>query len=91
MLETTSGRISQDTERISLSEGHSLPGDGIGTDKSGHKESDRLSGLTGWRRHREVQVRTQKESDRARGTHILETASGGISQDTERKAEETTI
>ena len=31
------------------------------------------------------QVRTEKESYRERRTHILETASGGISQYTERK------
>jgi len=33
----------------------------------------------------EEQVRTQKGSDQARGTHKLETADGGKSQDTERK------
>ena len=33
---------------------------------------------------REGQVRTQKESDRPRTTHQLETAQGGTSQDTER-------
>jgi hypothetical protein len=33
--------------------------------------------------HREEQVRTRKESDRARDTHQLEIASGGTSQDTE--------
>ena len=40
--------------------------------------------LTSWRRHREGQVRTWKESDRASGTYVLETASGRTRQDTER-------
>ena len=39
--------------------------------------------LTFWRRHWEGQVRTQKQSHRARGTHQLETASGRTGQDTE--------
>ena len=34
---------------------------------------------------RERQVRTSKESNRARGTHMLETEEGGTSQVTERK------
>ena len=71
---------SQDTKRNQPSEGHSLSRDGIGRDKSGHgKNPTRRGALTLWR-----QVRTRKESDRARGTHILESASGGTSQDTER-------
>ena len=40
--------------------------------------------LTIWRQHQEEQVSTRKESDQARGTHILETASGGATQETER-------
>ena len=39
--------------------------------------------LTSWRPHRRGQVKKQNEYDRAVGTHFLETASGGISQDTE--------
>ena len=40
--------------------------------------------LTSWRRQREGLVRTPKGTDRARHTHILETAEGGTCQDTER-------
>ena len=84
ILETASGGISQDTETIPPSEGHSLPGDGIGRDKSGHRDNPTKRGaLTLWRRYREGQFRTQKQSHRARGTHILETAVGGTGQDTE--------
>jgi hypothetical protein len=83
-LETASGGTSQDTERIRLSEAHSRTGDRIGRDKSGHGKNPTEQGaLTNWRPHREGQVRTRKESDRARLTHFLETASGGTSQDTE--------
>ena len=74
-------------ERIQSSEGqgHSLPGEGIGRDKSGHgKNPTKRGALTSWRRHREGQVRTWKESDRERGTHILETASERTCQDMER-------
>ena len=84
-LETASGGPSQDSERIRTSEGHSPSGDGIGRDKSGHGKNQTKRGtLTPWRRHREGQVRIQKESDQARGTHELETTSGGTSQNTER-------
>ena len=86
-LETTSGGISQDTERIRPSKGHSHPRDDIGRDKSEHRMRPTERGtLTPWRRHRDRQVRTQKQSHRVRGTHILETASRGTSQDTERVA-----
>ena len=40
--------------------------------------------LTHWRPHRKEQVRIWKGYDRESGTHSLETASEGISQDTER-------
>ena len=40
--------------------------------------------LTDWRPQRE-EVRTQKGSDQARGTHILGTTEGGTSQDMEGK------
>ena len=57
----------------------------IGRDKSRHgKKQTEQGALTSWRPHREGQVRIRKETDRARGTHSLETASGGTSQDTER-------
>ena len=49
----------------------------------GNKPTDR-GALTSWRRQWEGLVRTQKETDRQRHTHILETAEGGTCQDTER-------
>ena len=57
-----------------------------GGDKSGRgKNLTEQGALTSWRWHREGQVegqvRTWKESNQARGTHILETASGVTSQD----------
>jgi hypothetical protein len=52
---------------------------------SGHRKNPTKRGaLTIWRPRREGQVKTWKESDRARRTHELETVSGGTSQDTER-------
>ena len=54
-------------------------------DKSGHRKTlDERGGTHSGDPHREGQVKTRKETDRARGTHKLETASGGRSQDTER-------
>ena len=51
----------------------------MGRDKSGHRRNSTKRGtLTFWRRHREGQVRTWKESDQARGTHRLESASGQV-------------
>ena len=49
---------------------------------NGKKPTDR-GALTLWRRQREELVRTQKETDRPRRTHKLETAEGGTCQDTE--------
>ena len=37
--------------------------------------------LTNWRQRSEGQIITPKESDRGRGTHNLETAVGGMSQE----------
>ena len=83
-LKSESGETSQNTERIQLSKGNSLSGDRIGGDKSGRgKNLTERGALTSWRRHRDEQVRIQKESDRARGTHILELELGGTSQNTE--------
>ena len=51
-LKTASEGTSQDTKRIPPSEGHSLSGDGIGRDTSGHKMNPTERGaLTNWRRH----------------------------------------
>ena len=84
-LETTPGGTSQDTERNRPSKGHSHPGDCLGRDKSGHGQKPIWQGaLTNWRPHQEGQVRTWEETKQARGTHILETTSGGTSQNTER-------
>jgi len=80
------GGTSQDKERKPPSKAHSLPGDGRGRDKSGHrKKAIEQGALTYWRQQREGPVRTRKESDQARHTHFLETAEGGTSQDKERK------
>src|SRR6266850_7396990 len=56
---------------------------------NGHekKVSERET-LTNWRVHREAKVRTRKESERARATHFLESASGRTSKDTQKKANE---
>jgi len=86
ILETALGGTSQDMERNQSGKGHSQTGDRIGRVKSGHgKKPNKQGALTSWRPHQEGQVRTQKETDRAGGTHKLETASGGTSQDVERK------
>src|SRR6267142_2058357 len=84
-LESADGRTSQDTETIRPSEGHSPPGERRGTDKSGHGNNPTERGaLTSWRAQTDGKVRTRKESDRARGTHQLESADRWTSQDTER-------
>ena len=76
------GRDGQGTERIRPSEGHLPPGDDIGRDRSGYgKNPTEREALTNWRPNRGGQVKTWKESDRVRGTHTLETASGGTSQE----------
>ena len=79
-LETASGETCQGTETNRSSDAHSLSRDGIGMDLSGHgkKTTERCS-LTSWRRHRDGLVRTQKQPDRARRTHQLETESGDLS------------
>ena len=72
-------------ERNQLDEGHAQTGDGRGRDLSGHgKKPTGRGARTPWRWQREGLVRTRKETDRARGTHSLETVEGGGCQDTER-------
>ena len=84
-LETAEGSTCQDTETNRPTEAHSHPGDGRGKYLSGHRKKPTDRGaLTSWRRHKEVLVKTWKETDRQRRTHILETAGGGTCQDTER-------
>jgi len=76
----------QEIERKQDYEGHSLPGEHRERDLSGHGKKETEEGaLTLWRPHREGLVRIRKKRDRARGTHSLETASGGTCQDTGRK------
>ena len=78
------GRTYQDTEGNWPSEAHSLSGDGKGMDLSGHrKRQTERCALTPWRQQRKGFVRTQKETDRARHTHQLDTAEGGTCQDPE--------
>src|SRR5579863_8793849 len=80
------GGTSQETERKQQSEGHSPTGDRRGRDKSGHgKKAIEQGALTLWRWQRGGQVRTWKESDQTRGTHGLEMAEEGTSQDTQIK------
>ena len=84
-LETVERSTCQDTERNQPIEAHSHPGDGRGRDLSEHRKKPTDRGaLTSWRRQKEGLVKTWKETDRPRRTHILETAGGGTCQDTER-------
>ena len=83
-LETAEGATCQDTERNRPREGHSRPGDGRGSDLSGHgNKSTEGRTLTNWRRQRVRLVRTRKQVDRGKDTHVLETAEGATCQDTE--------
>jgi hypothetical protein len=50
---------------------------GQGTERQQGSEGYSQTGV--WR---EGEIRTQKESERARGNHLLEKAGGGTSQDT---------
>ena len=65
-LKTASGGTNQDTERIGPRQGHSRTGDRIVRDKSGYRKNatERVA-LTHWRPHREKQIRTRDECDRA--------------------------
>ena len=85
-LEAAEGGICQDTQRNRLTEVHSLSGGGRGRDLSAHrKKRTEQSTLTPWRQQREGLVMTQKETDRARRTHVLKMAEGGICQGHEKK------
>ena len=62
--EDSIGRDKSGYEMDPTEQGNSPTGVGIGRDKSGHgKDPTERGALTCWRRHREGQVRTQKESD----------------------------
>jgi len=85
-LETASEGTCQDTERKQQIKGHSLSGDHIGRNLSGHgKKATKQGALTVWKPHQEGLVRAWKESDQARGTHFRGTELGGTCQNTERK------
>jgi len=57
--------------RNGSSEGHSRPGERRG-DKSGHEKKLSEQGEpTSWRAQREGQIRTRKQTGRARATHVL--------------------
>ena len=84
ILETADRETCQDTETIRPTEAHSLSGDGRQSDLSGHRNNPTNRGpLTSWRRQTEQLIRTPKQSNRPRPTHILETADRATCQDTE--------
>jgi hypothetical protein len=84
-LETAEERTCQGMERNRASEAHSLAGDHRGRYLSEHGKKPTEQGpLTNWRRQKKGLVRTQKETDRPKPTHALETAEGGTCQDKER-------
>ena len=84
-LETVEGGTCQDTKRIRPTEAHSHSGNGRGRNLSGHRKNSTDRGpLTAWRRQTEGLVKTPKESDRLRPTHLLETTDRGTCQHTER-------
>ena len=84
-LETAEGGTCQATERDQPTKADSPTGDSRERDLSGHGKKPMAQGaLTSWRWQREGLVRTQKETDRPRHTHSLETVEGGTCQDPER-------
>src|SRR6266850_1457571 len=71
-------------EITQASEGHSLSGECRQGVKLGHRRNPNKQGtLTNWRVQANRQVRTQKESEQARGTHFLKSADRWSSQDKE--------
>ena len=73
-------------ERRQPSLGHSPAGDHIRREELGQRKKVTGPGeLTSWRPQRKGHIRTEKESDQARGAHILETTEGGTSQNMERE------
>ena len=78
--------MSEDTERKRPSQGNPPSSNRRGKGRSGHgRKATEPEAPTFCRSQRVGQVKTQKESDRARGTNKLETADRETSQDTERK------
>ena len=85
ILKTAEGGTCQDTERNQSTEAHSHPGDGRERDLLRHRKKPTDRGaLTNWRWQREGLVRTRKQTDRPRRTHILEAPEGGTCQDSKR-------
>ena len=83
-LDTAEEGACQVTERNRLSDAHSQTGDSKRKDLSGHgKKLAKQGALTPWGWQREGLVRARKETNRARGTHFLETAEGVTCQDME--------
>ena len=83
-LKTAEGGTCQDTETIRPTKAHSPTGDGRQSNLSGHRNNPTDRGpLTRWRWQTQRLVRTPKQSDRPRPTHILETADRATCQDTE--------
>jgi hypothetical protein len=85
-LDRAEGRASQNDDRKRTSEAHSHSGN---SKREGQirtaKERGRGRALTSWKAQREELVRIARNREQARSTHILESASAGISQDGERK------
>ena len=81
-LERPGRESSQDTETIQASKWHSPAGEPRQRDKLGHgKKASQKEALTPWKAQMERQVRTQKKSKPARGTHILESSDRVTIQD----------
>jgi hypothetical protein len=81
-LKTAEGGTSQKTERRRPNGRHSRSGDSRGRDLSGHgKKGTKRGALTLWRQQRDRLIRTQKRTERARSTHLLErTEEGTLSE-----------
>ena len=85
ILESPETETSQDTGRMRASKGHSLSRKPRQRDKSEHRRNASQQGaLTSWRTQTQRQVRTWKECEPARGTHVLESPDTETCQDTER-------
>ena len=83
-LQTAEGGTCQDTERNRSIEACSLPGDGRGRNLSGYRKTPTERCTHQLETAEDGLVRTLKETDAPRHTHILEMATGGSCQDMER-------
>ena len=85
ILESPDTKTSQDTERMRASEGYSPTGEPRHKDKSEHgKNASQRGALTNWWAQIQRQVRTWKECEPTRGTHVLKSTDTETSQDVER-------